>query len=190
MARVEVKTGIKFGRWTVLGLKRVRGEPQPHWKKPYYWMAFCRCECGTTRWVEWYALQYKKSKSCGCIKADRNKEVHGGSKHHSYKHGLTQSGAYVSWCSMKQRVLNPKRNANWGGRGITICDRWLGESGFQNFILDMGERPEGKSLERKDVNGNYEPDNCKWATAYEQCHNRRNSAVDINVDEEDPALVI
>lgn len=79
---------------------------------------------------------------------------------------------YQSWSDMKQRCLNPACVAyrNYGARGISICRLWLK---FENFLLDMGEKPEGLSLERKDVNGNYEPDNCKWATKLEQNGNRR-----------------
>lgn len=90
-------------------------------------------------------------------------------------HGHTRgrrSPTYVTWQSMLARCTNPRHHAweHYGGRGIAICDRWLS---FEMFLEDMGERPEGKTLDRKDVNGNYEPGNCRWATGSEQVANQR-----------------
>lgn len=85
---------------------------------------------------------------------------------------------YRVWASMKNRCLNRKdaHNYSWyGGRGVRICDRWLGEHGFANFVKDMGERPKGYSIDRIDVNGDYCPENCKWSSAEEQSRNRRNN---------------
>lgn len=93
----------------------------------------------------------------------------------SRKHGHAErdahSGAYKAWRSMRQRCLYPSQQSYplYGGRGITICDRW---SSFANFLADMGERPEGMSLDRIDSNGNYEPNNCRWATTKDQARNR------------------
>src|SRR5947209_14913688 len=83
------------------------------------------------------------------------------------RHGMTASREYRSWASMIQRCYNPKAKAYkyYGGRGITVCERWRS---FANFYADMGKRPEGTSIHRRDVNGNYEPNNCKWATSKER----------------------
>lgn len=93
----------------------------------------------------------------------------------SAKHGQTGTPTFKSWDAMRQRCLNPrcKDYANYGGRGITICDRWL--ASFAAFLDDMGERPLGQTLGRLDNNGNYEPSNCRWETPVEQNSNRRST---------------
>lgn len=105
--------------------------------------------------------------SCGCARRGRRPA--------SDRHGhaaATRSATYRSWCAMWTRCTNPKTIgwANYGGRGITVCVRWRV---FETFLADMGERPEGTTLDRRDPDGNYEPGNCRWATPQEQRANRR-----------------
>jgi hypothetical protein len=97
--------------------------------------------------------------------------------HAAKSHGKVGTGAYVSWYAMKQRCTNPnnKSYAGYGARGVTICERWLS---FENFHADMGDRPEGHTLDRIDNARGYEPENCRWATHREQRMNQRRMAVD------------
>lgn len=112
------------------------------------------------------------------------REAVAGEKNPSYIHGHTQGGlfspTYHSWASMRSRCMNPavKAYRNYGGRGIKVCDRW---SRFENFLSDMGERPVGTSLERTDNDGDYSPENCRWAAPHEQAANKR-STVWVTVD--------
>ena len=96
---------------------------------------------------------------------------------HGHAVGKEMSPTYISWCAMKARCTNSHlpHYKNYGGRGITVCERWLT---FENFLADMGERPAGRTLDRRDNDGNYEPNNCRWATWVEQRANRRDTQIE------------
>lgn len=161
MAAKDISIGEKYGRWIVESLP-FNQSGRKH--------VMCRCECDVLKSVRVAKLFDGTSKSCGCLARDL-----------LVTHGLTSkarrrfSREYWIWNMIVQRCTNPKVK-NWtdyGGRGIQVCDQWLS---FENFHADMGERPSsGHSIERRNNDGNYTPENCFWATRMDQGKNKRNN---------------
>lgn len=148
--------GLRFSRWLVLAAgDRPRPNAQLHW--------LCRCDCGTEKMVAGSNLRSGMSHGCGCSRGNSN-----------LSHGQSRTGrrtrAYNAWISMKTRTLNPQDNdgARYRDRGIGVSERWLS---YTNFFADMGECPEGLSLDRIDNDKGYEKANCRWADRATQNRN-------------------
>lgn len=156
-------TGKKLGRWKVL--YRCANKMMPYGRSFHVWM--CECECGVRREVAGPNLRKGISKSCGCLHKEivvAGNTTHGGS--YSVEFGV--------WLGIMQRTNNPnsERFMDYGGRGIKVSERW---HKFENFIADMGKRPRGTTIERKDNDKGYNSSNCIWASRKNQNNNKRNN---------------
>jgi len=149
--------GQRFGRLTVVSRAKNSKEGSSRWN--------CECDCGGTTMASCHDLRSGHTRSCGCLSRDRAREAH-------LSHGMCGTSTHGIWKTMRQRCMNPNNPGykNYGDRGITVCERW---DKFENFYEDMGERPKGMSIDRRDNNGNYCPENCSWDTRKNQSRNTR-----------------
>lgn len=169
MSRFIDLTGKKFNRLRVINRVENKGS-HSCWN--------CLCDCGNK--IKSISINLKKgsTKSCGCLRSETITK-------RNFVHGSSQKPEYFAWGSIISRCYNPKHKnfIYWGGRGITVCDRWVGENGLINFLADMGERPTPKhSIDRIDNNGNYNPSNCRWATRIEQQSNTRRNILVMHLE--------
>jgi len=163
---LPIAIGTRFGYWTVIG-EPVREE----WMRGVSLKV--RCDCGSERYLMPRLLVTRSSNCCAkCAVTWANKE---GKRTPYKKHGMYTSSTYISWQSMRRRCAYPDSNGyeSYGGRGIQVCSRW--EESFESFLADMGERPEGMTLDRIDVDGDYCADNCRWSSAKDQARNKSNT---------------
>lgn len=154
--------GETFGRLKVIEMDSIQNY-KVRWK--------CICDCGNPKIVLAGKLRSGETKSCGCLRDELSKQRR---TTHGQNIKKRKSVEYNTWCSMKERCHYEKAENYYlyGGRGIRVCDRWI--NSFEKFLEDMGKRPSSKhSIDRIEVNGNYEPLNCKWATSEEQSRNKR-----------------
>lgn len=160
------ETGNRYTRLVVI--ERV---PTPPGRIGAFWR--CRCDCGVEKVVLGQQLRAGNTQSCGCLLRENGRNNGYGNRRHGMS-GHHKTKEYRAWVNMRQRCTNPRRKdfPQYGGRGITVCDRW--NQSFDAFLADMGCAPSPQhSLDRIDNNGAYEPCNCRWATDSEQRRNKR-----------------
>lgn len=165
-------SGNKYGRLLVISRAQVPNARNVMWH--------CKCDCGNMTIVAAANLG-KSTLSCGCLAKETARDLLKDARY-TLTHGRSHTPEHDTWCKMQDRCGNPNNPKfhRYGGRGIKVCQRWLED--FRNFLADMGPKPSPKhSIERKNNDGDYEPDNCRWATNYEQSRNKsQNNFVEID----------
>lgn len=156
MSKISDLSGKKFNRIKIIEFSHSE-KGNSVWK--------CQCDCGKIFYCQARMFKHEKTKSCGCLKKEKWKK-------RITTHGMAYSPEYIVWNNMKNRCNNKNHTSYnlYGGRKIKICERWI--NSFENFFEDMGHRPKNHTLERIDNDGDYTPDNCKWATRKKQNMNK------------------
>lgn len=170
--RFQNLTGARFGRLVVVRLDSFQRRISDN-KKIYFWE--CVCACGLPSVVSAGNLRGGITSSCGCLRKETAAKTGHKARIHGHAIHGKESRSYRTWMCMRLRCYYPlnKDFKEYGGRGITVCKRW--RDSFVSFLEDMGERPEGKTIDRKNSDGNYTKSNCQWSTPKEQANNRRNN---------------
>jgi hypothetical protein len=164
MSQIKNIEGQIFGKLKVISFEGLGKHKQARWR--------CVCSCGKETIVDSNSLKRENTKSCGCLSAETAIKIH--TKHgHNGREGQTKE--YRSYHKMLDRCYNINHVSynRYGGREIIVCDRWL--ECFENFLEDMGPRPKGTSIDRIDNDGDYTPENCRWADSKTQNRNRKNN---------------
>lgn len=158
MSTVKNLLSIRFGRLVVIA------DAGPGNRG---WLWLCKCDCGTAKTIRSASLLCGRTRSCGCLQREKARSTGDRTR----THGKSKQDIYSIWDSMIARCDRPSRKDfhRYGGSGISVCDRW---KTFQNFYNDMGDRPDGMSIDRIDNTKGYHPDNCRWATAKTQARNQ------------------